>query len=1021
MRIKGYRLLLILLLLALIGCGGQGKEVLSQDRKVGDPIASPTEDATKTQSVVRYNVDPSGYARDDIGLKITLQDSLAYGHIDDLTGVCPSGGSCTVEISEGSEEVAGPFYFSSFVDEANLSFYVPNLCQYPTERYYVAIVMIYDAYGNIADILFSDFVAISVSANNMNAIHAGTGANVGDILYRDGSPLGFGHAAIYYGKDIDGNDLVIESNKGVTDACGGSEDGVKITFAKDSLDDNTWYGAFYPDPSISLADDYEVDLIIDAECQLGSSYSILATPNPVSEDQCGSGSGSFRCDGFTEYLYGEQGVNIRAPMLTYPTPYGQMLDEDLFARKPRILGVHVIPSTFDPSKNEVISVQLHGGDKNFDWSVEIKNSSESVVRTFSGLGGKVAGFRFDGNADDGDLVPEGNYSIEVSATTDGAAASYYKNDTQTVVTHGIKVWYVNKCPDGSDPEEFCSGACVPGYDYSERQVYISFPDDMSESVSDPVIDDILEEIGGGATIVDESHADGQYYFINFYVIELPTDVSIGCGISIAQKYPEVQNASANYIYRAYDPNDPAIQAIDPDGDGVESSGDNCGDFSNPDQSDVDGDGIGDACDTDIEGDGINNENDIFPHDPSEWRDSDGDGIGDNADIDDDNDGYIDGIDYFPYDSSEWADFDDDGTGDNADPDDDNDGVFDELDLFPYDPTEWADTDRDGSGDNADLDDDNDGVPDEIDGFPFDNEEFADLDGDGIADHADTDDDNDGVPDEGDACPYEVPYGSDMDRDGCLDRLLIIAGFIDDMAVPHPNKAFNHDEGIHHGIAEALKNKIISAQESFDAGNIDDALGTLGAFINHLEAQRGKHVSEEDADWLMSVANDFIGALEGSCEESDSGLDYFARGSLTSTYIDGEFEDACSTDGISLAEHACVFGEWFITKYSICSNRCSDGECNSTDLDGDGIPDSEDNCPIDPNPDQADGDGDGIGDACPDSPTADDLNPEVEPMVGGCSMVLAASPIGGACWSLALVLFSALVLGLTRRSFARILS
>ena len=34
-----------------------------------------------------------------------------------------------------------------------------------------------------------------------------------------------------------------------------------------------------------------------------------------------------------------------------------------------------------------------------------------------------------------------------------------------------------------------------------------------------------------------------------------------------------------------------------------------------------------------------------------------------------------------------------------------------------------------------------------------------------------------------------------------------------------------------------------------------------------------------------------------------------------------------------------------------------------DLDGDGVPDSVDNCPNTPNPDQADSDTDGIGDAC----------------------------------------------------------
>jgi hypothetical protein len=40
---------------------------------------------------------------------------------------------------------------------------------------------------------------------------------------------------------------------------------------------------------------------------------------------------------------------------------------------------------------------------------------------------------------------------------------------------------------------------------------------------------------------------------------------------------------------------------------------------------------------------------------------------------------------------------------------------------------------------------------------------------------------------------------------------------------------------------------------------------------------------------------------------------------------------------------------------------------SADLDGDGIPDAEDNCPSVPNPDQADTDKDGPGDACDNCP------------------------------------------------------
>ncbi len=48
--------------------------------------------------------------------------------------------------------------------------------------------------------------------------------------------------------------------------------------------------------------------------------------------------------------------------------------------------------------------------------------------------------------------------------------------------------------------------------------------------------------------------------------------------------------------------------------------------------------------------------------------------------------------------------------------------------------------------------------------------------------------------------------------------------------------------------------------------------------------------------------------------------------------------------------------------------CTDG--GGSDSDGDEIPDSEDNCPVDPNPDQADADEDGLGDVCDPTPLPD---------------------------------------------------
>ena len=69
----------------------------------------------------------------------------------------------------------------------------------------------------------------------------------------------------------------------------------------------------------------------------------------------------------------------------------------------------------------------------------------------------------------------------------------------------------------------------------------------------------------------------------------------------------------------------------------------------------------------------------------------------------DGDGFVDPADVFPSDPTEWRDTDADGIGDSADPDDDNDSMPDTEDSFPLDATEWADVDHDGIGDNADDD------------------------------------------------------------------------------------------------------------------------------------------------------------------------------------------------------------------------------------------------------------------------------------------------------------------------------
>jgi poly(3-hydroxybutyrate) depolymerase len=208
---------------------------------------------------------------------------------------------------------------------------------------------------------------------------------------------------------------------------------------------------------------------------------------------------------------------------------------------------------------------------------------------------------------------------------------------------------------------------------------------------------------------------------------------------------------------------------------------------------------------DSDADGVRDDEDAFPHDPSETLDSDGDGVGDNSDVfpydpsetlDSDGDGVGDNSDAFPLDPQETLDSDEDGVGDNSDAfpnnpsetlDSDGDGVGDNSDLFPFDVSESSDTDMDGVGDNSDafpldpqetLDSDGDGVGDNSDVFPLDPSETLDSDGDGVGDNSDAfpldpqetlDSDGDGVGDNSDEFPQDPSETLDSDGDGVGDN------------------------------------------------------------------------------------------------------------------------------------------------------------------------------------------------------------------------------------------------------------
>lgn len=69
-------------------------------------------------------------------------------------------------------------------------------------------------------------------------------------------------------------------------------------------------------------------------------------------------------------------------------------------------------------------------------------------------------------------------------------------------------------------------------------------------------------------------------------------------------------------------------------------------------------------------------------------------------------------------------------------------------------------------------------------------------------------------------------------------------------------------GLKNGLENAFVKKLANAAASFDRGNTSATAGQLGAFVNHVEAKRGKDLSDAQTDGLIVLAEAAIDELGG---------------------------------------------------------------------------------------------------------------------------------------------------------------